>query len=100
MRNITVTVNDVYTYEKVEVDLDDVLSELSSYETQQLVDELYDDGYYQTELEKELMLGTEVDSTVSINEQFFRTELFKIRDNYLNLSHSEIEIIEAIAKRF
>jgi len=98
MRTITVTVSDYYSGDEVEVDLDDVLSELSSYETQQLVDDLYNDGYYQTELEKEL--DSDDDSTVSLNEQLFRRELSKIRGNYLNLTHSEIEIIEAIAKRF
>jgi hypothetical protein len=95
-----VTVLDYYTGDEVDVDLDDVLSELSSKETQDLVDDLYDDGYYQSELESELMLGTDEDSTVSINEQLFRKEILKIRDNYLNLTNSEIEIIEAIAKRF
>jgi hypothetical protein len=98
MRNITVTVTDVNTYDDVEVDLDDVISELSTMETQRLVDELYDDGYYQTELEREL--ASDDDSTVSLNEQLFRRELSKIRANYLNLTHSEIEIIEEIAKRF
>ena len=95
-----VTVLDYYTGDEVDVDLDDVLSELSSKETQDLVDDLYDDGYYQSELESELMLGTDEDSTVSINEQLFRKEVLKIRDNYLNLTNSEIEIIKAIAKRF
>jgi hypothetical protein len=98
MRNITVTVTDVNTYDDVEVDLDDVISELSTMETQRLVDELYDDGYYQVELEKEL--DGDDSSNVSLNEQLFRRELSKIRANYVNLTHSEIEIIEGIAKRF
>jgi hypothetical protein len=95
-----VTVLDYYTGDEVEVDLDDVLSELSSNQTQELVDDLYESGYYQTDLENELMLGTDEDSSVSINEQLFRKEVLKIRDNYLNLTNTEIEIIEAIAKRF
>ncbi len=95
-----VTVLDYYTGDEVEVDLDDVLSELSSNQTQELVDDLYESGYYQTDLENELMLGTDEDSPVSINEQLFRKEVLKIRDNYLNLTNTEIEIIEAIAKRF
>jgi len=98
MRTITVTVSDYNSGDEVEVELDDVISELSSYESQQLVDDLYDDGYYQTELEREI--ASDDDSTVSLNEQLFRRELSKIRANYLNLTHSEIEIIEGIAKRF
>jgi hypothetical protein len=98
MRTITVTVSEYNSGDEVEVELDDVLFELSSHETQQLVNDLYDNGYYQTELEKEL--ASDNDSTVSLNEQFFRRELSKIRGNYLNLTNSEIEIIKAIAKRF
>jgi hypothetical protein len=82
----------------VDVDIDDVLSRLSSRELQRLADDLYDDGYCQTELEKEI--ASDDESTVSLNEQLFRRELSKIRGNYLNLTHSEIEIIEVIAKRF
>jgi len=53
MRSVTVTVSEYNSGDEVEVELDDVLSELSSYETQQLVDDLYNDGYYQTELERD-----------------------------------------------
>jgi hypothetical protein len=86
------------TYISIDVDVDDVLNGLSSRELQRLADDLYDDGYYQTQLENQLM--DDDDSTVSLNEQLFRKEVSKIRGNYLNLTHSEIEIIEAIAKRF
>ena len=86
------------TYNSVDVDLDDILNQLSGRELQRLVDDLYDDGYYQQKLENKL--NVDDDSSVSINEQFFRRELSKISDNYLNLTNSEIQIIEAIAKRF
>jgi len=88
----------VMTYISVDVDLDDILNQLSGRELQRLVDDLYDDGYYQQKLENKL--NVDDDSSVSINEQFFRRELSKISDNYLNLTNSEIQIIEAIAKRF
>jgi hypothetical protein len=88
----------VMTYNSVDVDLDDILNQLSGRELQRLVDDLYDDGYYQQKLENKL--NVDDDSSVSINEQFFRRELSKISDNYLNLTNSEIQIIEAIAKRF
>jgi len=86
------------TYISIDVDVDDVLNGLSSRELQRLADDLYDDGYYQTQLEKQLM--DDDDSTVSLNEQLFRKEVSKIRGNYLNLTNAEIQIIEAIAKRF
>jgi hypothetical protein len=86
------------TYISIDVDLGDVLNGLSSRELQRLADDLYDDGYYQTQLENQLM--DDDDSTVSLNEQLFRKEVSKIRGNYLNLTNEEIQIIEAIAKRF
>lgn len=88
------------TYISVDVDLDDILNELSDRELQRLVDDLYDDGYYQQKLEKKLELGSDTDTTVSLNEQLFRAELSKIHSNYLNLTNEEIELIEKIAKRF
>jgi hypothetical protein len=86
------------TYVSIDVDVDDVLGGLSHIELQRLADDLYDDGYYQTQLEKKLM-GDD-DSTVSLNEQLFRREVSKIHSNYLNLTNEEIQIIERIAKRF
>lgn len=86
------------TYVSIDVDMNDILSELSSREKQNLVDDLYDAGYYQSELEKEL--NSDDDSTVSLNEQLFRVEISKIRNNYLNLTNEEIQLIEKIGKRF
>jgi hypothetical protein len=86
------------TYINIDVDLDDVVEQLSSREKQKLVDALYDDGYYQTELEKEL--DSDVAPTVSVNEQLFRTELSKISKNYVNLTNEDEELIMKIGKRF
>lgn len=86
------------TYVSVDIDIDDVLCGLTDTEKQELVDELYDEGYYQTELEKQL--SSDNDSTVSLNEQLFRTEILKLRSNYLNLTNSELSILENISKRF
>jgi hypothetical protein len=86
------------TYISVDVNLDDILNRLSDRELQRLVDDLYDDGYYQAKLEEKL--ASDDDSTVSLNEQLFRREVSKIHSNYLNLTNEEIQIIEGIAKRF
>jgi len=86
------------TYVSVDVDLDDVLNGLSSRETQKLVDDLYEDGYYQSKLEAKM--DDDNNSAISPNEQLFRAEISKLRLNYLNLSNSEIEILMAISKRF
>lgn len=86
------------TYVSVDIDIDDVLDGLTDREKQRLVDELYDEGYYQSKLENQL--SGDDDSTVSLNEQLFRTEILKLRSNYLNLTHSELDILENISKRF
>ena len=52
------------TYVNVDIPLDDILSGMGSKEKQRLADDLFADGYYQTELEKEIEGG--VDSTVSL----------------------------------
>jgi len=82
----------------INIDLDEILDGLNSSEKQRLADDLFADGYFQTELEKEIQGGT--DYEVSLNEQLFREELNKIRHNYLNLTSEEQEIIQKIAKRF
>ena len=87
------------TYINMDIDLDDIIDGLSSYEKQELVDELYSDGYYQTELEKQIYAGSEYDN-VSLNEKLFREQLGKISSNYLSLTNEEQEIILKISKRF
>jgi len=82
----------------INIDLDEILDGLNSSEKQRLADDLFADGYFQTELEKEIQGGT--DYEVSLNEQLFREELNKIRHNYLNLTSEEQEIIQKIGKRF
>jgi hypothetical protein len=86
------------TYVSVDADLDDIISGLSDREKQDLIDDLYEDGYYQSKLENQLLGDT--DNTVSVNEQLFRTGISKLSSNYLNLTHSELDILENIAKRF
>ncbi len=87
------------TYINMDIDLNDIIDGLSSCEKQELVDELYSDGYYQTELEKQIYAGSEYDN-VSLNEKLFREQLGKISSNYLSLTNEEQEIILKISKRF
>jgi hypothetical protein len=84
-------------YISIDIDLDDIISDLSGRELQNLVDDLYEDGYYQKKLEKKLNEGY---SELSITEQEFRDNLMKLKLNYLSLSNEELEIIEKLAKRF
>jgi hypothetical protein len=81
------------------IDLDEIIDGLSSYEKQELVDELYQDGFYQKELEKQIEVFYDYDNA-SLNEQMFREQLGKISSNYLSLTNEEQEIILKISKRF
>jgi hypothetical protein len=81
------------------IDLDEIIDGLSSYEKQELVDELYQDGFYQKELEKQIEGFYDYDNA-SLNEQMFREQLGKISSNYLSLTNEEQEIILKISKRF
>ena len=85
-------------YINMDIDLDDIMDGLTAYEKQEIVDQLYQDGFYQKEFEKEMKPTSS--GEVSLNEQMFREELNKIRTNYLNLTTEEQELIQKIAKRF
>ncbi len=87
------------TYINMNIDLDEIIDGLSSYEKQELVDELYQDGFYQKELEKQIEGFYDYDNA-SLNEQMFREQLGKISSNYLSLTNEEQEIILKISKRF
>ena len=87
------------TYINMNIDLNEIIDGLSSYEKQELVDELYQDGFYQKELEKQIEGFYDYDNA-SLNEQMFREQLGKISSNYLSLTNEEQEIILKISKRF
>ncbi len=86
-------------YINMDIELDEIIDGLSSYEKQELVDSLYDDGFYQKELEKEIE-GYYDSDNVSLNEQLFREQPGKISSNFLSLTDEEQELILKISKRF
>ena len=86
-------------YINMDIDLDDILDGLNDKEKQELIDELYNDGFYQTKLEKQIEGNYDYDNA-SLNEQLFREQIGKITSNYLNLTTEEEEIIQKIGKRF
>ena len=82
-------------YINVDIDIDDVLDDLTPREKQQLVDDLYEDGYIPTEIEKKRRK-----ELVSAAESEFQDALEKLNGKWNSLTKSEEEIIIAIAKRF
>lgn len=79
----------------IDIDIDDVLSGMSRRELQSLVDDLYEDGYVPTKLEKQ-----EEKKQPGLVESFLQEALEKISNNYHRLTIEEEQQIFNIAKRF
>lgn len=82
------------SYVSVDVDIDDVLWSMSDREKQKLVDELYDDGFTPTELEKKL------DPPSHAAEFEFNEALNKLKGKWNMLTSEEEQMIIKISKRF
>ena len=79
----------------IDIDIDDVLSGMSARELQNLVDDLYEDGYVPKKLEK-----IEQRQVPTISEQFYLEAIDKLARNYHQLTSEEEQIIINLAKRF
>ena len=79
----------------IDVDIDDVLYGMSARELQNLVDDLYEDGYVPKKLEK-----IEQRQVPTISEQFYLEAIDKLARNYHQLTSEEEQMIMNLAKRF
>ena len=79
----------------VDVDLDDVYSEMSSSDCKEMTDWLYDDGYLDKYLEKERAKNL----TSTINGWSWKEVCHKLSISQLRLTNEEEEIIKKIADR-
>ena len=75
----------------IDIDIDDILYSLSSYEKQELADELYDDGYVPKQI-----CGVNPDD-VPIGE--FDSEVHKLIGNSWRLTKEDEETILRIANK-
>jgi hypothetical protein len=80
-------------YVTVDVDLDDVYSELRDREKQLLVDWLKEDGY-------SINIDTELDKPCTALQDMFNENINKIKNSYYQLTNEEIELIEKLAKKY
>lgn len=80
-------------YITVDVDLDDVYSELRDREKQYLVDWLKEDGY----LTKR---DTEYTKPTSALQELYEENLEKIKNAYFQISKEDFELINQIAKKY
>lgn len=75
----------------IDIDIDDILYSMSSYEKQELADELYDDGFVPKQ-----MGGTHPDDRI---ENDFDREVSKLIGNSWRLSKEDEETILRIANK-
>jgi hypothetical protein len=80
------------SYITVDIDIDDILWNLSDREKQKLVDKLYEDGFFPEEIEKKQNLSASNDD--------FEESLDKLRGKCHLLTLKEEQTINNIAKRF
>lgn len=74
----------------IDIDIDDIISGLMSYEKQELADELYDDGYFPKQL------GEHPEDRI---ESDFDREVNKLIGNSWRLSKEDEETILRIANK-
>jgi len=85
-----------FTYEtEVDVDLDDILSELDDKDKQELVDELYDEGYVPSQIDSE---SDSYNYNGIIGEKLYDA-LTKLRNNRSQLSNEDEEMIINLAEK-
>jgi hypothetical protein len=73
----------------IDVDIDDILYGLTSWERQELIDELYDAGYIPTDLEKKQ----------SKSDDDWDEAVEKLKGNKWRLSNEDTEIILKITSK-
>jgi hypothetical protein len=80
-------------YINVYVDIDDVISDLSNKETQDLVDQLYDDGYEPSQLAGSL------DVPSNVHDEMWFEVVDKIKRGRLQLNPEQEALIREIASK-
>jgi hypothetical protein len=81
------------TYISVYVDIYEILEDLSSKETQDLVDKLYDDGYEPSQLTDGL------DESLNAHDEMWFEVVDKIRRGRLQLNPEQESLIQEIASK-
>lgn len=81
-------------YISVDVNVDAILSELSSREKQEFADELYDDGYIPTQIEQNPTYTPQ-----TLQDEDWAEAIRKLTEGRLRLSVEEEEYIKQIAKK-
>lgn len=80
------------TWISIDVDIDDILYNLSDREKQKLVDELYDDGFVQTQISTD-------DSNDNLLDVMWKESVTKLLNNRHMLTSEDEEIIKKISNK-
>jgi hypothetical protein len=80
------------TWISIDVDIDDVLYNLSDREKQKLVEELYDDGFVQTQISTD-------DSNNNLLDVMWTESVTKLLNNRHMLTSEDEEIIKKISNK-
>ena len=82
----------------VDVDIDDILWSMSSWEKQEMADALYDDGVTPKQLNNELGIISDRTASTSSEQELYDL-LDKVWMNKLCLGSADIEILQRLAKK-
>ena len=82
---------------RIDIDIDDILNDMSSWECQELADSLYEDGY----IPKQLQVGSDslLDRAETYLEQELSNTLMAIWSNRLHLTDSDKEILKTLSRK-
>ena len=84
----------------VDIDIHDLLWDLSKRDKQELVDELYDDGYTPTQMDTVDMLDIfSINGNLTYNEKQLLDTLYQIWENKNFLNNENLEMLEYFAKK-
>jgi hypothetical protein len=82
---------------RIDIDIDDILNDMSSWECQQLADNLYEDGYTPKQLQ--VGSGSLLDGAETYLEQELSNTLMAIWSNRLHLTNSDKEILKTLSRK-
>lgn len=82
---------------RIDIDIDDILNDMSGWECQELADSLYEDGY----IPKQVQVGSDslLDGAETYLEQELSNTLMAIWSNRLHLTNSDKEILKTLSRK-
>lgn len=88
----------MYITHEYDVDVNEIINSMSEYEKQDMVDELYDEGYVASQLNADntSMIGTDAQTT---SEFELADILFKVWENKKFINNDDIQTLVRLTKK-